>query len=167
MSDKKSFVSRRQMLKAAVVTASGIAGGTLLLGQDGRKSSPYGQVAVKQKFPGEPRFRGPFPILSTPFTSSGSVDYDVLARQARFAEWCGIPGMIWPQSNDSVDLLTRDEKLQGMEVLAETARKFKTTALCLGVQGTDTEDMLVYAEHAKKLPSTAIISRPPDSGKTQ
>ena len=40
--------------------------------------------------------------------------------------------MIWPQSGDSVDLLTPDEKLQGMEVLAKTARHLQTTALCLG-----------------------------------
>ena len=42
--------------------------------------------------------------------------------------------MIWPQSGDSVDLLTTDEKLKGMEVLARTTRKLSTTALCLGVQ---------------------------------
>ena len=75
--------------------------------------------------------------------------------------------MIWPQSNDSVDLLTQDEKLEGMEVLAKTTQGLSTTALCLGVQGKDTDDMLVYAKHAKKLSPTAIISRPPDTGKTQ
>ena len=29
----------------------------------------------------------------------------MLARQARFVDWGGCPGMIWPQSGDSVDLL--------------------------------------------------------------
>ena len=112
------------------------------------------------------RVRGPFPILSTPFTDAGAVDYEVLANQARFVDWGGCPGMIWPQSGDSVDLLTMDEKLRGMEVLAETSRGLKT-ALCLGVQGRDTEEMLVYARHAEKLAPTAIISRPPDSGLTE
>lgn len=125
------------------------------------------QVPVKIRSPDAPRFRGPFPILSTPFKTSGDVDFEVLAREARFADWCESPGMIWPQSNDSNDLLTQDEKLEGMEVLAKTTQGLKTTALCLGVQGKDTGDMLVYAKHAKKLPSTAIISRPPDTGKTQ
>ena len=60
------------------------------------------------------RIRGPFPILTTPFTEAGEVDYEVLARQARFVDWAGCPGMIWPQSGDSVDLLTTDEKLRGM-----------------------------------------------------
>lgn len=115
----------------------------------------------------DPRVRGPFPILSTPFTEAGGVDYEVLANQARFVDWGGCPGMIWPQSGDSVDLLTMDEKLRGMEVLAETSRTLRTTALCLGVQGRDTEEMLVYARHAEKLAPTAIISRPPDSGRTE
>jgi len=114
---------------------------------------------------GDPRVRGPFPILSTPFTPSGAVDYEVLAKQARFVDACGSPGMIWPQSGDSVDLLTAHEKLRGMEVLAEATRG-RRSALCLGVQGRDTAEMLVFAKHAEKLAPAAIISRPPDSGTT-
>jgi dihydrodipicolinate synthase/N-acetylneuraminate lyase len=114
----------------------------------------------------DPRIRGPFPILSTPFTEVGEVDYEVLANQARFVDWGGCPGMIWPQSGDSVDLLTMDEKLRGMTVLAETSRSLRT-ALCLGVQGKDREEMLVFARHAEELAPTAIISRPPDSGRTE
>lgn len=75
-----------------------------------------------------PRFRGPFPILSTPYKTDGAVDFEVLARSARFMDWCESPGMIWPQSNDSIDLLTQDEKLEGMEVLARTCGHLKTTA---------------------------------------
>ncbi len=157
------------MLKTAVVGASGVAAGTLLQTPSGAATSKatVAQVAVKQKCPDAPRVRGPFPILSTPFTTSGDVDYEVLAREARFLDWCESPGMIWPQSGDSVSWLTRDEKLEGMEVLAKTSRDLKTTALCLGVQGKDTDDMLVYARHAEKLAPAAIISRPPDTGKTQ
>ncbi len=115
----------------------------------------------------DPKIQGPFLILSTPFTASGAVDFGALARQACYVDWCGCPGMIWPQSGDSVDLLTTDEKLQGMEVLAKTARKLHTTALCLGVQGNDTNEMLAHARHAEKLAPAALISRPPDSGKTE
>jgi dihydrodipicolinate synthase/N-acetylneuraminate lyase len=114
----------------------------------------------------DPRIQGPFLILSTPFTSSGAVDFEALARQALYVDWCGCPGMIWPQSGDSVDLLSTDEKLKGMEVLAATARTLNTTALCLGVQGRDTDEMLMFARHAEKLAPAAIISRPPDVGKT-
>jgi len=140
--------------------ASGLVAGAIL--QAGEPQKAPGNTAAAA----DPKVQGPFPILSTPFTDSGSVDFDVLARQARFVDWCGCPGMIWPQSGDSVDLLTRDEKLQGMEVLAKAAANFRT-ALCLGVQGKDTADMLVYAKHVEKLAPTAIISRPPDSGKTE
>ncbi len=167
--DTDRLLTRRRMLKTAVVGASGLVTGTLLQTPSGATTpkATAAQVTVKQRCPDAPRFRGPFPILSTPYTTSGEVDFEVLAREARFADWCGSPGMIWPQSNDSVDLLTTEEKLEGMDVLAQTSRQLRTTALCLGVQGKDTDDMLVYARHAKKLAPTAIISRPPDTGKTQ
>jgi dihydrodipicolinate synthase/N-acetylneuraminate lyase len=154
-----STITRRRILKTAMM---GAATGAVL-----PKASGAEQVPVKLRCPDYPRFRGPFPILSTPYTESGAVDFETLARSARFVDWCESPGMIWPQSNDSVDLLTENEKLEGMEVLSKQSEDLKTTALCLGVQGKDTDDMLVYARHAKALASTAIISRPPDTGKTQ
>ncbi len=148
------------MLQVAMAGTSSVVGGTMLRAREPGTGSPAGRGGA------DPRIRGPFLILSTPFTASGAVDYDALARQARYVDWCGCPGMIWPQSGDSVDLLTTDEKLKGMEVLADAARGLGT-ALCLGVQGKDTADMLVFAKHAEKLAPAAMISRPPDSGKTQ
>lgn len=153
-------ITRRQMLVAAAAGASGLLGAASFAADEPKTDPTAGAV------PADPRIRGPFPILSTPFTASGAVDFDVLANQARFVDGCGCPGMIWPQSGDSVDLLTRDEKLQGMEVLAGASRSLRT-ALCLGVQGKDTAEMLLFAEHAEKLAPAALISRPPDSGKTE
>lgn len=141
------------MIGATLACASG-----LLARQDLR--------AAEKKAGADPRVCGPFPILTTPFTEAGAVDYEALASQARFVDWGGCPGMIWPQSGDSVDLLTVEEKMRGMEALAETARSLRT-ALCLGVQGKDTEEMLAFAKHAEKLAPVAIISRPPDSGRTE
>jgi len=162
-------ISRRSALKHAALGLSSAAAGPLFTKRSDAETGGAAavQVPVKLRSPDYPRFRGPFPILSTPYTESGAVDFEVLARSARFVDWCESPGMIWPQSNDSIDLLTRDEKLEGMETVARTARNLKTTALCLGVQGEDTDDMLVYARHAKTLAPAAIISRPPDTGKTQ
>lgn len=148
-----AYMTRRQMIGTVMAGA---------MAQGCKSLSPLCAGPIV----GDPRVRGPFPILSTPFTTSGAVDYDVLARQAQFVDWCGSPGMIWPQSGDSVDLLTTEEKLRGMEVLAETTRG-RRSALCLGVQGKDTEEMLVFAKHVEKLAPAAIISRPPDSGKTE
>lgn len=146
-------ITRRRMLKTAIVGGSGFLSGTLLQGNEQNPQDP------------DPRVQGPFPILSTPFTESGAVDFTALAKQAHYVNWCGCPGMIWPQSSDSIDLLTNGEKLQGMEVLAKAAQGLRT-ALCLGVQGKDTDEMLLFAKHAEKLAPAAIISRPPDSGKT-
>jgi len=152
-------ITRRQMLGAALAGASAVIAKTTL--QAGEQPAPRSNTVAADR-----RIRGPFLILSTPFTASGAVDFDALAKEARYVDWCGCPGMIWPQSGDSVDLLTRDEKLEGMKVLAETTRG-RRTALCLGVQGKDTDEMLSYAEYVEKLDPAAIISRPPDSGKTE
>lgn len=151
-------MKRRTFIKTV---AAGL-GALMVFGRRGQSAAPLCAGPVV----GDPRIRGPFPILSTPFTDSGDVDYEVLAKEAQFVDWCGSPGMIWPQSGDSVDLLTTEEKLRGMEVLAKATRG-RRAALCLGVQGKDTEEMLVFAKHAEKLAPAAIISRPPDSGKTE
>ncbi|MDO5553808.1 MAG: dihydrodipicolinate synthase family protein [Planctomycetia bacterium] len=157
MTERKTM-NRRTMIKTLVAGAAcSVVGWT------------YGQGRVHAAdavVPCDPRVRGPFPILSTPFTETGAVDFEVLAKEARFVDWCGSPGMIWPQSNDSIELLTREEKLKGMEILAETMRG-RQTALCLGVQGKNTEEMLVFAKHAEDLKPEVIISRPPDDGKTE
>ena len=157
---KELHVTRRQILTAAVAGALGVGSGTVLQGQEQRAAQTANAA------PADSKVRGPFPILSTPFTASGAVDFEALANQARYVNGCGSSGMIWPQSGDSVDLLTTEEKLQGMEVLANVARGMKT-ALCLGVQGKDTDEMLMFARHVEKLAPAAIISRPPDSGKTE
>lgn len=157
---KQKNMTRRQMLQAAMAGATGVMAGTALRG------SALGAEPAVGDTPADPKVRGPFPILSTPFTESGEVDFEVLANQARFVDWCGCPGMIWPLAGDAVDLLTNDEKLEGMEVLAKTSRDLRT-ALCLGVQGKDTEEMLMFARHAEKLAPTAIVSRPPDTGTTE
>ena len=155
-----TYMTRRQMLGTTVVGATGLIAGSAVRGNEQKPATDSSTA------PADPRVRGPFLILSTPFTESGAVDFEVLANQARFVDWCGCPGMIWPQAGDAVDLLTTEEKLEGMEVLAKTTRNLRS-ALCLGVQGKDTEEMLMYARHVEKLEPTAIISRMPDTGKTE
>ena len=156
--DIERRISRRMIIKATAAGGASVAAGSLL------SVSPL--QGADDAAVADPKVRGPFPILSTPFTESGEVDYEVLAQQAKFVSWGGCPGMIWPQSGDSVDLLTTEEKMKGMEVLAKTTRDLPAS-LCLGVQGKDTAEMLAFAEHAEKLEPEAIISRPPDSGKSE
>jgi dihydrodipicolinate synthase/N-acetylneuraminate lyase len=156
----KQHLSRRTVIKSTLAGGASVVAGAVLPGR--LLCAEQNEATAKA----DPKVRGPFPILSTPFTESGGVDYGVLAKQAKFVAWGGCPGMIWPQSGDSVDLLTMDEKMKGMEVLAKTARSLPTS-LCLGVQGKNTQEMLAFAEHAEKLEPEAIISRPPDSGKSE
>lgn len=120
---------------------------------------------------GDARIRGPFPILSTPYKESGEVDFQTLAEEAKFVDKCGCDGAIWPQSGDSCDLLTLDEKLAGMEAMAKALENSRTVAT-FGCQGRDFNEAKECAKKVKELSSkyrinAAIISRPPDNGKTE
>jgi dihydrodipicolinate synthase/N-acetylneuraminate lyase len=107
--------------------------------------------------------RGAFMILNTPYTTTGEVDWDDLAREAEFVDRCGAQGIVWPQGSSGVANLTKDERMRGMEVLATTVRNRKAT-LVLGVQGKNTSEMLEYARHAETLAPDAMIAMPPSSG---
>ncbi|MCQ2156637.1 MAG: dihydrodipicolinate synthase family protein [Bacteroidales bacterium] len=116
------------------------------------------------------RIEGPFLILSTPYNTDGSVNYENLVAEARFASSWDTPGIIWPQSNDANDLLTREERFAGMAALvAEWKEHPVKTVLTLGVNGDDTEEMLVYAVEAERLAAEsgvdiALCARPPYYG---
>ena len=49
---------------------------------------------------------GPFPLLSTPYTEKGEVDFAVLRKEAKFVADCGANGVIWPAAEDALKLLT-------------------------------------------------------------
>ncbi|MBQ3808933.1 MAG: dihydrodipicolinate synthase family protein [Kiritimatiellae bacterium] len=115
--------------------------------------------------------RGAYPILTTPYLADGAVDYDSLVKEAQWVDGTGVQGIIWPQSDDSIDLLTTDEKKRGMTALAKRASKFNAR-LCLGVQGRGTDEMLELARHGESLaaefdPRIVFISRPGDDCRTQ
>jgi dihydrodipicolinate synthase/N-acetylneuraminate lyase len=111
------------------------------------------------------RMRGVFIILTTPFTASGEVDWDDLAREALFVDRCGCQGIVWPQGSSGVANLTKAERMRGMEVLAAAGRG-KTAALVLGVQGKDTAEMLEYAQRAEALAPDAMIAMPPSAARS-
>ena len=110
--------------------------------------------------------RGAFMILSTPYKASGDVDWEDLDREAEFVDRCGAHGMVWPQGSSQVTLLSKDERMRGMEVLAKAARG-RRSVLALGVQGKDTSEMLEYAQRAEELQPDCFIAMPPSSGKSQ
>ncbi len=137
--------SRRQFL--ATVAATAIAS----------RSHPVNGAAKP--------LRGAFMILHTPFTSDGAVDWDDLAREARFVDRHGCQGVVWPQGSSRVSTLTKDERMRGMATLAD-AMKGARGALILGVQGRDTDDILDYAARAEALAPDAMIAMPPSSGRS-
>lgn len=109
--------------------------------------------------------RGVFIILNTPFTATGAVDWDDLAREVAFVDRGGCAGVVWPQGSSGVTTLTREERLRGMDVLAKAALGTRLS-LVLGVQGKDTAEMLDYTRRADALGSDAVIAMPPTSGRT-
>ncbi len=119
------------------------------------------------------QIEGTFLILSTPYNADGSVNYANLVKEARFAAKWKTSGVIWPQSNDSIDLLTREERYAGMEALVrEWKNNRHNTVLTLGVSGDDTGQMLDYAREAERLAAEysvdlVLAARPPYYGETE
>ena len=111
---------------------------------------------------GRKTMRGVFIILTTPFNASGEVDWEDLAREARFVDRSGAHGNVWPQGSSGVANLTKAERLRGMQVLAEASRG-SNASLVLGVQGRDTAEMLEYAHAAEALAPDALIAMPPSA----
>ncbi|HMD50272.1 MAG TPA: dihydrodipicolinate synthase family protein [Bryobacteraceae bacterium] len=117
--------------------------------------------------PGTPSkpMQGAFIILSTPYTSAKAVDWENLASEVDWMDRFGVQGLVWPQLSSELLQLSKDERMQGMEVLAKAARG-KRPVLVLGVQGDDTAEMLEYAERAEKLAPDAMIAIPPKKAKS-
>src|SRR5437763_4287732 len=150
---------------AAFATGRSVHGGSrsaegLALHVDG-SASLLGERGEPDKRPSKP-MRGAFIILTTPFTASGEVDWDDLAREALFVDRCGCHGIVWPQGSSGVANLTKAERMRGMTALAAAVRG-KTVALVLGVQGADTAEMLEYARRAEALEPDAMIAMPPSA----
>jgi dihydrodipicolinate synthase/N-acetylneuraminate lyase len=115
--------------------------------------------------PSQKVMRGAFIILNTPFTATGDVDWDDLAREVAFVDRAGCQGIVWPQGSSGVTTLTKDERVYGMGVLAKAVHG-KSVALVLGVQGKDTAEMLGYAVRAEALGTDAMIAMPPTTGRS-
>ena len=108
----------------------------------------------------ENRMRGALMILSTPYTASGEVDYEDLAKEVDFCDRCGIDGLVWPQNSSEQRYLSKEERLRGFEALAE-ANRGRDMVLVLGVQADDTAGMLEYARAAEALEPDGMIAIPP------
>ncbi len=129
----------------------------LLAGMAAASSLPLGSLLGAT--PGKP-LRGALMILSTPYTESGDVDFEDLAREVAFCDSCGVQGIVWPQNSSEQLYLTKAERIRGFEVLAE-ANRGRSMSLTLGVQADDTAGMLEYARVAESLEPDGMIAIPP------
>jgi dihydrodipicolinate synthase/N-acetylneuraminate lyase len=122
-------------------------------------TSPAGAATAKP-------LKGNMPIVTTPYTPSGTIDFDDLAQEMHFFDRIGCTGAVWPQGSSDVDLMSKEERLRGMTVIAEACRPLKVASI-LGVQGVDTAEMLDYARHAEALAPDAVIAMPPSAPQMQ
>ena len=141
--------SRRQLLAGlGVVTGAAIA-----------LKPPLAAATAKP-------MRGIFPILATPYTAAGGVDFEDLAHEVEVFEKWGAHGMAWPQhASGYPGGVNKEERMRGMEVVAKAA-KGRKPALLLGVQSTNTEQMLEFARKAEELEPDGLIAMPPMEAKS-
>ncbi|HLG95566.1 MAG TPA: dihydrodipicolinate synthase family protein [Bryobacteraceae bacterium] len=142
--------TRRELLTAA--------GSAALLSRFPALAAPSTSTPAKT-------LQGVFIILSTPYTADKDVDWGDLAYEVAMMDRFGVQGIVWPQLSSELPQLTKQERVQGMVVLSK-AHQGKRSALVLGVQGDDTDEMMEYAEHAEKLEPDALIAIPPKKAKS-
>jgi 1-pyrroline-4-hydroxy-2-carboxylate deaminase len=105
--------------------------------------------------------RGVMPVVNTPYTDAGEVDWDDLASQMKFYDRCKVQGAVWPEGGSDAALLTKDERMKGMEVIATACRSTKVASV-LAVQGANNAEMVEFAQHAESLsPDAMIVQAPP------
>ena len=110
--------------------------------------------------------RGIMPIVTTPYTPSGAIDFEDLATEMKFYDRIGCLGAVWPQGSSDVGLMSKGERMHGMTVIAEACRPLKVASI-LGVQGATRDEMLEYARHAETLRPDAVIAMPPSAPEEQ
>ena len=98
--------------------------------------------------------------MQTPFTDSDKLDTEVLAKEVKFLDKCGVHGVVWPQLASEWSTLDPEERIAGAEAVMVAAKGAKC-AVVLGVQGPDLEAARRYARQAEKLGPDAIIALPP------
>src|SRR5438128_1976566 len=91
--------------------------------------------------------QGIFPIMQTPYADSGRLDTEVLAKEVKFLDKCGVHGVVWPQLASEWSTLEPDERTSGAEAVM-TAAKGGRCAVVLGVQGPDVEGARRLGHHA-------------------
>ena len=112
---------------------------------------------------GSKPLRGIFPIVQTPYTDAGKVDFATLEKEVKFAGRTGVHGIVWPQLASQYFLLSFEERIRGAEAIVGAGKALKP-AVVIGVQASDTATAVKFAKHADKLKPDAIIALPTKRG---
>lgn len=131
--------------------------------RDFLKAATFSLAAAKLNASANTNLRtimGIFPIMQTPFADSGRLDTEVLAKEVKFLDKCGVHGVVWPQLASEWSTLEPDERTSGAEAVMAAAKGGRCLVV-LGVQGPDVESARRYARMADKLGPNAIIALPP------
>lgn len=138
---------RREFLRFVSLAAAGAAVSPLHAAP-GQKTKPL---------------KGIFPIVQTPYTDAGKVDFATLEKEVKFADRAKVHGIVWPQLASQYFLLSFDERIAGAEAIVGVGKALKP-AIVIGVQASDTATAVKYAEHADKLKPDAIVALPTSRG---
>ena len=138
---------RRKFLRLVSVAAAGAALSPLRAAPD-HEGKPLGGI---------------FPIVQTPYTDAGKVDFATLEKEVKFCDRTGVHGIVWPQLASQYFLLSFEERIRGAEAIVGVGKALKP-AIVIGVQASDTATAVKYAKHADKLKPDAIIALPTKRG---
>ena len=71
--------------------------------RDFLKATAFGLAAAALRADSKP-LRGIFPIMQSPYTQGDRLDTEVLAKEVKFLDHCGVHGVVWPQLASEVTL---------------------------------------------------------------
>lgn len=155
-------LKRRDAIKLMTGTVAAAAGAGAAIAQAGAGTTTAASGAGAAAARTGKVFQGVVPVAQTPYTTSGAVDWDDLANEMNHYSRCGVQGVIWPAGGSDYDMLSKDERMKGMQVVADACRPLKMVSI-LAVQSASTSQMLDYAHQAEKLNPDALYISPPYS----
>ncbi len=104
------------------------------------------------------RFRGLFPILHTPFSEAGEVDFDSLTRLVSYVRECGADGVVFPGFASEFWHLSEAETLACATRVVEAASDLRVV---LNVTAQATAPALIATREYRNMGAHALMMLPP------
>src|SRR5260370_7306287 len=101
------------------------------------KAAAFGLAAARLSADPKP-LRGIFPILQSPYSDSGQLDTETLAKEVKFLDRLGVHGVVWPQLASEWSELKPEERFSGAESIMAPA-KAPRCAAALALHGPTVE----------------------------